>query len=165
MPKDENEIIPASPDGENRGRSLTRRGLVAGVLASSACYLLSPCALAWADDAPADDDEAFNKPTECAARTHRVYYDYNGQVTFDGAGWGATLAYNQTARAMTPLFSWPYSNWLGVGVGMLGAGVATKVSCDYANSLFTHIDFMPLVKAYSLARWTWGVPYTGAAFQ
>ena len=165
MPKDENEIIPASPDGENRGRSLTRRGLVAGVLASSACYLLSPCALAWADDAPADDDEAFNKPTECAARTHRVYYDYNGQVTFDGAGWGATLAYNQTARAMTPLFSWPYSNWLGVGVGMLGAGVATKVSCDYANSLFTHIDFMPLVKAYSLARWTWGVPYTGAADQ
>ncbi len=168
MAKKENETAPVRGaegcDAQGaRHRNLTRRGLVAGVLASGIGYILSPCALAWAEGDPADDDWPEDV---CAAGAHRTYWRGNGQVAFDGSSDnGATLQYDRYARAKTPLFCWPFSNWHSVGVGLLGAGVASNVYCGYINSLFAYVDFMPLVKAYSRARWAWGYPYEGADFQ
>ena len=142
MCEKENMNENAAEGGEEKGpRSLTRRGLLAGVGASVAGYLLSPCALAYAD--PGYDDrlgsgcvgnQDFQVPCEFSSNHDQAMYG------------------GSSARSMSPVVRWGLSNW-ACGQGYLGAGIASSVKCRYENALFCFIAFEPTVKAYSRARW------------
>lgn len=127
--------------GERAPRNLTRRGLIAGVGASIAGYLLSPCAMAYADQWYDD-----RLGSGCVGNQ-----DFEVSCRFSGNHDNAMYC-GSSARSESPVVRWGLSNW-ACGQGYLGAGISSSVRCLYENALFCYIAFEPLVKAYSRARW------------
>ncbi len=160
---EENQGRPLGPNSEKEEkprRTINRRELIGGAIASAACYLLSPCAIEYAFAYP---EWQFADEGTCAAETHKLFNRYRGEVEFDNND--DPLKYDSHAQARTAMFAWPFSTWSKIGTGYLGAGVAADVYCGYVTALFAYIDYKPLVLAYSNSRWAWGYPYRDDVYE